>query len=159
MRTNSPFPRNAGRVPVEVLPLPRATRGADVSPKATALNVRAEHGAQALRTIETWLWENSVSTRRRLTLDETKEMWCAMRHAAGACERPVKPKLMTLEAAVQAVVKKHGGVRAAERATGVDKSFISRLMNGHKVAPSAETLEALGLRAVPLYEVLKRPNV
>ena len=70
-----------------------------------------------------------------------------------------KPKLMTLEDAVRAVVAKHGGVRAAERATGVDKSFISRLMNGHKVAPSAETLEALGLRAVPLYEVLKRPNV
>ena len=37
--------------------------------------------------------------------------------------------------------------------------WVSRLMNGHKVAPSAETLEALGLRAVPLYEVLKRPNV
>lgn len=70
----------------------------------------------------------------------------------------MKPKLMTLEAAVLAVVEKHGGVRAAERATGVDKSFISRLMNGHKVAPSAETLAALGLRAVPLYEVLKRPN-
>lgn len=67
-------------------------------------------------------------------------------------------RLVTLEAAVQAVVAQHGGVRAAERATGVDKSFISRLMNGHKVAPSAETLEALGLRAVPLYEVLKRPN-
>lgn len=69
-----------------------------------------------------------------------------------------KPKLMTLEAAVRTVVAKHGGVRAAERATGIDKSFISRLMNGHKVAPSAETLESLGLRAVPLYEVLKRPN-
>jgi hypothetical protein len=68
-------------------------------------------------------------------------------------------KLVTLEAAVQSVVTRHGGVRAAERATGVDKSFISRLMNGHKVAPSAETLEALGLRAVPLYEVLKTPNV
>lgn len=66
--------------------------------------------------------------------------------------------LVTLDAAVAAVVACHGGVRAAERATGVDKSFISRLMNGHKVAPSAETLEALGLRAVPLYEVLKRPN-
>ena len=55
--------------------------------------------------------------------------------------------------------KKHAALKAAdERATGVDKSFISRLMNGHKVAPSAETLEAMGLRAVPLYEVLKRPN-
>ncbi len=70
----------------------------------------------------------------------------------------MRKKLVTLEVAVQSVVKRHGGVRAAERATGVDKSFISRLMNGHKVAPSAETLQALGLRAVPLYEVLG-PNV
>ena len=60
---------------------------------------------------------------------------------------------MSLEDAVRAVVAKHGGVRAAERATGVDKSFISRLMNRHKVAPSEETLRLLGLRAVPLYEV------
>ena len=68
--------------------------------------------------------------------------------------RQTRTKLTTLDAAVQAVVDRHGGVRAAERATGIDKSFISRLMNGHKVAPSAETLQALGLRAVPLYEVL-----
>lgn len=64
-------------------------------------------------------------------------------------------QLVTLDAAVRTVVAKHGGVRAAERATGVDKSFISRLMRGEKVNPSAETLSALGLRAVPLYEVLK----
>lgn len=68
-------------------------------------------------------------------------------------------RLVTLDQAVRAVVEKHGGVRAAERATGVDKSFISRLMNGKKVAPSAETLQALGLRAVPLFEVMKTPNV
>jgi len=75
---------------------------------------------------------------------------------------PVEPtvrrrsrRLTTLEEAVRAVVDQHGGVRAAERATGVDKSFISRLMSGKKVAPSAETLEALGLRAVPLYEVIR----
>lgn len=67
-------------------------------------------------------------------------------------------RLVTLEQAVAAVVTKHGGVRAAERATGVDKSFISRLMSGKKVAPSDETLEALGLRAVPLYEVLERTH-
>lgn len=60
---------------------------------------------------------------------------------------------MALEDAVRAVVEKHGGVRAAGRATGVDGSFISRLMNGHKVAPGKETLRLLGLRAVPLYEV------
>lgn len=63
--------------------------------------------------------------------------------------------LVTLETAVQSIVTKHGGVRAAERATGVDKSFISRMMNGHRTVPSDETLRALGLRAVPLYEVLK----
>lgn len=66
-----------------------------------------------------------------------------------------RPKLTTLEEAVTEVVQQHGGVRAASRATGIDKSFISRLMNGHKTAPSDETLQALGLRAVPLYEVLK----
>jgi len=63
-------------------------------------------------------------------------------------------KLQTLEAAVLAVVKKHGGVRAAAEATGVDKSFISRLMNGKKVNPSEATLTRLGLRAVPRYERL-----
>lgn len=68
-----------------------------------------------------------------------------------------RTRLVTLEEAVQAVVTRCGGIRAAERATGVDKSFISRLMRGERVAPSNETLEALGLRAVPLYEV-KEPK-
>ena len=61
--------------------------------------------------------------------------------------------LMTLESAVRIVVDKHGGIRAAARATGVDKAFISRLLRGHKTAPSNETLEKLGLRPVPLYVV------
>ena len=66
--------------------------------------------------------------------------------------------LITLTEAVDAIVNKHGGVRAAAAATGVDKSFISRLMNGKKVNPSEKTLAALGLRAVPLYRVLKEPK-
>jgi len=64
-------------------------------------------------------------------------------------------KTLTLEEAVQRIVKKHGGVRAAETATGVDKSFISRLMNGKKVSPSADTLAKLGLEAIPRYKELK----
>jgi len=64
-------------------------------------------------------------------------------------------RLVTLEAAVAAVVKDHGGIRATERATGLDKSFISRLMRGEKTAPSDETLLKLGLRPVPLYERIK----
>lgn len=67
----------------------------------------------------------------------------------------MKRKLITLEAAVQTVVNRHGGVRAASRATGVDKTFISRLLRGHKTAPSEETLNRLGLQAVPLYVVLR----
>jgi len=69
----------------------------------------------------------------------------------------MKRKLITLEEAVQTVVERHGGIRAAARATGVDKAFISRLLNGHKTAPSEETLNRLGLEAIPLYMVL--PNV
>lgn len=68
-------------------------------------------------------------------------------------------ELTTLDAAVAAVVARHGGVRAAARATGVDKSFVSRLMRGHKTAPSDETLRRLGLRAVPLYEHLRDDSI
>lgn len=63
-------------------------------------------------------------------------------------------KLVTLRDAVQTIVANHGGVRAAARATGVDKAFISRLMNGKKVSPSDETLAQLGLKRTPLYEVI-----
>lgn len=91
------------------------------------------------------------------SLEECKP-WCGDDNCLGCCGRVTRShryRLTTLEDAMRTVVERHGGVRAAERATGVDKSFISRLMNGHKVAPSAETLQALGLRAVPLYEVIK----
>lgn len=58
---------------------------------------------------------------------------------------------MTLEDAVAAVVHQHGGIRAAERATGIDKSFLSRMMRGLKTHPSDDTLAKLGLQAVPRY--------
>jgi len=67
---------------------------------------------------------------------------------ASATSAPVQT---TLEQAVTEVVARHGGVRATERATGLDKSFISRLMRGAKTHPSDETLKKLGLKAVPLY--------
>jgi len=65
------------------------------------------------------------------------------------------PNLVTLDAAVRGIVEKHGGVRAAASATGVDKSFISRLLNGKKTAPSDETLRKLGLHAAPMYALLQ----
>lgn len=65
----------------------------------------------------------------------------------------MKKSLITLEAAVRKIVDAHGGIRSASRATGVDKAFISRLLTGKKTAPSAETLEKLGLEPVPLYRL------
>ena len=65
---------------------------------------------------------------------------------------------MTLEQAVTRAVKKYGGVRATERAIGVDKAFISRLMRGLKVNPSDETLFKLGLCAVPNYKQLPKAS-
>lgn len=62
--------------------------------------------------------------------------------------------LITLQEAVKIVVDKHGGIRAASRATGVDKAFMSRLLRGLKTEPSHETLAKLGLRPVPLYMVI-----
>ena len=61
--------------------------------------------------------------------------------------------LVPLDTAVAAVVAIHGGVRAASRATGIDAGYISRLLNREKDNPSQDTLDALGLRAVPLYSV------
>lgn len=74
-------------------------------------------------------------------------------------ERMSLAGLMTLESAVRTVVDKHGGIRAAARATGVDKAFISRLLRGHKTAPSEETLVKLGLRPVPLYVVTESETI
>lgn len=65
-------------------------------------------------------------------------------------------RYMTLEEAVAGVVEKHGGIRATERALGIDKSFLSRLLRGQKTNPSEETLTKLGLRAVPRYERIGR---
>lgn len=62
-------------------------------------------------------------------------------------------RLITLDAAVKNIVEKHGGIRAASRATGVDAAFICRLLQGKKTAPSNETLNKLGIEAVPLYKV------
>ncbi len=67
-------------------------------------------------------------------------------------------RYLTLEEAVAKVVKDHGGIRATERAIGIDKSFLSRLMRGEKTNPSEETLAKLGLRAVPRYERIKETD-
>jgi transcriptional regulator with XRE-family HTH domain len=46
---------------------------------------------------------------------------------------------------ILALVKKHGGTRAAARVLRVDPSYVSRLCNGGKTNPSDSILKHLGL--------------
>ena len=62
-------------------------------------------------------------------------------------------RFVTVESAVASLVTKHGGIRAAERATGIDKSFLGRVASGKRVWPSEAILGALGLGTTPMYEV------
>lgn len=62
--------------------------------------------------------------------------------------------LLTLREAVASVIERHGSLRAAESATGVNKASLSRLVRGLKASVRAPTLRALGLRPVALYEVV-----
>lgn len=50
--------------------------------------------------------------------------------------------------AVNALVEKHGGVRAAARVIGTDPSYLSRIRTGKKWMPSDGLLRKLGLRRV-----------
>lgn len=62
---------------------------------------------------------------------------------------------MHIETAVKAIVLKHGGVRAAARAIGVNYAYLSRLQSGEKSNPTAAVLRKLGLRKVVSYEPIK----
>lgn len=52
---------------------------------------------------------------------------------------------------VEAVIEKHGGVRATAKAIGVDAGYLTRLRDGEKTNPSDIVLRKLGLREVKLY--------
>lgn len=62
---------------------------------------------------------------------------------------------MDIETAVKALVFKHGGVRAAARAIGVNYAYLSRLQSGEKSNPTPAVLRKLGLRKVVSYEPIR----
>jgi len=62
---------------------------------------------------------------------------------------------MDIQTAVKAIVAKHGGVRPAARAIGVNYAYLSRLQTGEKSNPTAAVLRKLGLRKVVSYEPIK----
>jgi hypothetical protein len=52
---------------------------------------------------------------------------------------------------IEQAEKKHGSLRAAARALGMDPSYLFRLKNSEKMHPSDEVLKALGLERVTFY--------
>jgi molybdenum-dependent DNA-binding transcriptional regulator ModE len=62
-------------------------------------------------------------------------------------------ELATLDVWLRKLIDKHGSVRKAAEATGIDHAYFWRLLDGEKTNPSEETLEKLNLReAYVLYE-------
>lgn len=57
----------------------------------------------------------------------------------------------TLERRVAELVKKHGGLRAAARVTGIERSYFYRLATKQNDNPSAKVLRALGLKRQVIY--------
>lgn len=63
---------------------------------------------------------------------------------------------MNIQTAVKAIVAKHGGVRVAARAIGVNYAYLSRLQSGEKCNPTDAVLRKLGLRKVVSYEPIRK---
>lgn len=55
--------------------------------------------------------------------------------------------MSTLAQCIDRLVFKHGGLRAAARASGLDAGYLSRLQSGSKEHPSERTLQALGIES------------
>lgn len=63
---------------------------------------------------------------------------------------------MKLSQCIDKLIMKHGGLRAAARATGLDSAYLIRLQSGVKEHPSARTLSALGIEQRVNYVVSRR---
>ena len=60
--------------------------------------------------------------------------------------------VVSLAYRVRQLIVKHGGMRLAARAVGIDPGYLSRMMSGDKTAPSDATLKRLGLRKIVSYQ-------
>ena len=57
-------------------------------------------------------------------------------------------RMSEIQKAAARLIKRHGGIRPAARASGIDPGYLYRLRHGQKTCPGPETLAALGLRSV-----------
>lgn len=63
-----------------------------------------------------------------------------------------------VQKAIEALIKRHGGLRAAARATKLDHGYLCRLRNGKKTNPSPSVLAILGLEREINYRQ-KKPRI
>jgi len=59
------------------------------------------------------------------------------------------PTMNMVQKAAVAAVERHGSISRAARATNIDRSVLSMLVNGQRDSASVETMRKLGLRLVP----------
>lgn len=64
--------------------------------------------------------------------------------------------MASLAACIGHLVKKHGSLRKAADAAGVDVGYLSRLRSGAKDQPSDRMLKALGIERVTAYKLSKK---
>lgn len=69
----------------------------------------------------------------------------------GATSGTLRGMSTTLQTAVEALIRKHDGLRAAARAIGIDAGYLSRLRTGKRTDPSDEQLFKLGLERRVIY--------
>jgi hypothetical protein len=60
-----------------------------------------------------------------------------------------------IKKAVEKVITRHGGLRAASRALGIQASYLCRLRHGSKSNPSDKILRKLGLTKSIEYEMVR----
>ena len=63
---------------------------------------------------------------------------------------------VTLEEHLNQLVERHGSIRAVGRVTGVDYSYLSRLLGGERSEPGPDVLQKLGLKRHVIYSMRKR---
>jgi hypothetical protein len=56
-----------------------------------------------------------------------------------------------LQRATRALIDRHGGLRAAAKATGLDPGYLSHLRHGKKSNPGEDVLRILGLKRSVIY--------
>ena len=61
-----------------------------------------------------------------------------------------------LQARVQELADKHGGLNAAARALSIDPGYLSRMRSGEKTDPGPVALRKLGLREVTFFERIEQ---